>query len=169
LDEIEIVAYDPNWPRLFAEEAARLRRALAPLPLLAVEHVGSTAVAGLAAKPIIDIHITTPRLSAAPIAPLERMGYSFWRDNPDKSAMFFVKGLPPAAIRRTHHVHITEPEGLADRLLFRDYLRAHPAEAARYERLKRRLAEDHRDDREAYTRAKGAFVRGCLDRARAGL
>lgn len=171
MDEIEIVAYDPAWPVLFAEEAARLRRALAPLPLLAVEHVGSTAVAGLAAKPIIDIQMTVPalRMAAASVEPLEAMGYSFWRDNPDKGAMFFVKGLPPAAPQRTHHVHITEPEKLVDRVLFRNYLRAHPDEASRYASLKRKLAADHRLDREAYTQAKGAFVRRCLERARADI
>jgi GrpB-like predicted nucleotidyltransferase (UPF0157 family) len=171
MDEIEIVAYDPSWPALFAAESAQLRRVLAVLPVLAVEHVGSTAVAGLAAKPIIDIHVTVAALSAAAasIAPLEAMGYSFWRDNPDKTSMFFVKGLPPAAALRTHHVHITEPEKLVERLLFRDYLRAHSDEAARYEALKRRLANDHRHDREAYTQAKTAFVRLCLERARAGV
>jgi GrpB-like predicted nucleotidyltransferase (UPF0157 family) len=169
MDEIEIVAYDPAWPARFAEEAARLRLALAPLPLLAVEHVGSTAVAGLAAKPIIDIHVSVPMLSAAApsVSRLEALGYAFWHDNPDKSAMFFVKGLPPAAAQRTHHVHITEPEKLIERILFRDYLRAHPAEATQYAMLKRQLAVEHRHDREAYTHAKGAFVRRCVERARA--
>ncbi len=161
MDEIEIVAYDPRWPALFAAEGARLRATLDPALVLAIEHLGSTAVPGLAAKPVIDIFITTPSIAAAQalIAPLEALGYLFWSDNPRKDRMFFVKGLPSHGARRTHHIHVMEATAeLAGHRRFRDHLRAHPEEAERYAALMRSLAERHRGDREAYTEAKKAFI-----------
>jgi len=114
MDDIEIVEYDPRWPAMFAEEAALLRQALDADLLIAVEHFGSTAITGMAAKPIIDILIAVRSLAearATVIEPLERLDYVFWADNPKTDRMFFVKGMPPYRARRTHHVHITEPTG----------------------------------------------------------
>jgi GrpB-like predicted nucleotidyltransferase (UPF0157 family) len=97
---------------------------------------------------------------------IQRLGYVFWAENPKTDRMFFVKGMPPYGVRRTHHVHISEPTGESWlNLLFRDYLRAHPDEAQRYERLKRDLAIVHRADREAYTDVKAAFVEEILTKA----
>jgi GrpB-like predicted nucleotidyltransferase (UPF0157 family) len=162
MDEIEIVAYDPAWPAQFAQEAARLRAALDGDLVLAIEHFGSTAIPGLAAKPIIDILIGVRALRQARagfVAPLRRLGYVFWADNPKTDRLFFVKGMPPYGARRTHHVHVGERDGeLFRRLPFRDYLRTHPEAARDYEALKRDLAARHRTDREAYTAAKTAFV-----------
>ena len=159
-DEIEIVPYDPCWPSLFAEEAARLRQALPADLILGLEHFGSTAIPGLAAKPIIDILIAVRSLSDArerAIEPLEAIDYAFWYDNPKTDRMFFVKGMPPYGVRRTHHVHMTEMTGeMWGRLAFRNHLRAHPADARRYERLKKGLVLRHRDDRDTYTEAKAA-------------
>jgi GrpB-like predicted nucleotidyltransferase (UPF0157 family) len=170
MDEIEIVPYDPHWPALFAAEAARLRAVLDPNLILGLEHFGSTAIPGLAAKPIIDILIAVLSLAeaqATAIAPLENLGYLHWYDNPKTDRMFFVKGLPPHGARRTHHIHMTEQTGeMWQRLAFRDYLRAHPDEAARYESLKRDLATQHRDDREAYTDAKEAYIQAVMAKAR---
>jgi GrpB-like predicted nucleotidyltransferase (UPF0157 family) len=172
MDEIEIGPYDPRWPALFEEEAARLRAALDPALILGLEHFGSTAVPGLAAKPIIDILIAVRSLAEAQetaIEPLESLGYLYWDDNPKTDRMFFVKGLPPNAARRTHHVHMTETAGeMWQRLSFRDYLRAHPDEAANYERLKRDLAAKYRDDREAYTEAKESYVQAFTTKAKPG-
>ncbi len=91
---------------------------------------------------------------------MEGLGYVFWADNPKVDRLFFVKGLPPAAPRRTHHVHMTEQgsDMWRKRLLFRDYLRVHPDEAARYHALKTAWAAEHRHDREAYTDAKTSYV-----------
>jgi GrpB-like predicted nucleotidyltransferase (UPF0157 family) len=162
-DEIEIVDYDGSWPRLFEEERALLERALPPDQILAIEHAGSTAVPGLAAKPIIDIFIAVPSIEVARatlVAPIKAIGYVYWAENPDKIRMFFVKGMPPYGERRTHHIHIVEPtsETWHRTLAFRDYLRDHPDEAERYQQLKRDLARHHRSDREAYTRAKDSYV-----------
>lgn len=166
MDEIEIVEYDPRWPALFAEEAVRLRAALDPDLVVGLEHFGSTAIPGMAAKPIIDILIAVRSLAEARatfIEPLEELDYVFWADNPKPDRLFFVKGMPPYGERRTHHVHVVEPTAEPwQRLGFRDYLRTHPAEAKRYAALKRKLANDHRSDREAYTDAKAAFVAGIM-------
>lgn len=169
MDDIEIAAYDPNWPALFEHEATRLRAALSDEPITGLEHFGSTAIAGLAAKPIIDILIAVPSLAAARARfpeKLKALDYVFWPDNPKTDRLFFVKGMPPFGERRTHHVHVTEPTGeLWQRLAFRDYLREHPDEVLRYEALKRKLAAEHKTDREAYTAAKSDYVAEVLRKA----
>jgi GrpB-like predicted nucleotidyltransferase (UPF0157 family) len=162
MDEIEIAPYDSEWPALAAQEIARVRAALPSGLVRAIEHIGSTAVPGLAAKPIIDLMILTSALITArqlAVPPLEAMGYSYWRANPNPARMFLVKGLPPAA-RRTHHIHITEDKAELIRTCgFRDHLRRNAEDAKRYEALKRALASRYRTDREAYTDAKNDFVR----------
>jgi GrpB-like predicted nucleotidyltransferase (UPF0157 family) len=170
-DEIDIVDYDPNWPRLFEEERALIERALPPDQLLAIEHAGSTAIPSLAAKPIIDIFLAVRSIDVARatlVEPVKAIGYVYWAENPDKERMFFVKGMPPYGERRTHHIHVLEPksEFLQRTLAFRDYLRKHPDETARYHRLKQELAQRHRSDREAYTRAKDSYVLAVVERAR---
>jgi GrpB-like predicted nucleotidyltransferase (UPF0157 family) len=170
LDEIEIVEYDPRWPALFAEEAAQLRAALNPDLIVGLEHFGSTAIPGMAAKPIIDILIAVRSLVEARetfLEPLDELGYAFWADNPKTDRLFFVKGMPPYGERRTHHVHVAEPTAEPwQRLSFRDYLITHPDEARRYADLKQTLAVRHRTDREAYTEAKAAFVEEIMAKVR---
>lgn len=167
-DEIHVCDYDPRWPALFAAEAPRVRAALGEDLVLAVEHFGSTAVPGLAAKPVIDILVVARSVEAARarVPELAALGYAYWYENPKTDRLFFVKGLPPNG-PRTHHVHVGEPGGeLCDRLLFRDYLRAHSDEAARYAELKRALAVRHTEDREAYTEAKTEYIAAVMERAR---
>ena len=166
MDEVEIVDYDPRWPILFDEEAERLRATLDPSLIVGLEHFGSTAIPGLSAKPIIDILIAVRSLADAQanfVEPLRNLDYVYWAENPRKDRLFFVKGMPPFGSRRSHHVHMTEPHGeMWQRLAFRDYLRAHPEEAAIYEQLKRRLATEYKRDREAYTDAKSAYVESVM-------
>ncbi len=169
LDDIELVDYDPRWPALFAEEEKRLRSVLDPASIAGLEHFGSTAIPGMSAKPIIDILIAVRSLAEARrsyVAPLQGLGYVYWAENPKTDRMFFVKGMPPFGAGRTHHVHVTEREGeMWQRLAFRDYQRAHPDEALRYESLKQRLASRHGADREAYTEAKAAYVARVMRKA----
>ncbi|MFQ4140731.1 GrpB family protein [Chlorogloeopsis sp. ULAP02] len=168
-DEINIVEYDPRWQAMFAAEAARLTQALGKDLIVDIEHIGSTAVPGLAAKPIIDIMIGVQTLADAKVAiPLmEALGYVYWQDNPRPERMFFVKGMPPYGKQRTHHVHIIEAYGeFWQRKLFRDYLRIHSDEAKRYEALKRDLAARFRTDREAYTEAKSEYIKAVMEKAR---
>ncbi len=179
MDEITLVEYDPRWPEQFAQEAERVRAALGEDKVVAVEHFGSTAVPGLSAKPIIDMLVAVRSLQEArgyAVPALGAMGYAYWPDDPAPDRMFFVKGLPPNG-PRTHHVHVVEPSisynprlgefSFTDRLLFRDYLRAHPDEARRYENLKSDLAARFPDDREGYTEGKTEYVYGVTLKARA--
>lgn len=171
MDEVELVSHDPSWPARYEAEAERLAAALPAGLVLRMEHFGSTAVPGLIAKPVIDILVAVSDIEEAraeAVAPLEALGYAFWADNPRRDRLFFVKGLPPRAPRRTHHVHMMEPSAaMWDMLLIRDILREDPEEAARYAGLKRELAVRHRRDREAYTAAKSAYLAAMLARARA--
>ena len=160
-DRIEdLVAYDPSWPVQYEAEARAIRAALAGRPAGELVHFGSTAIPGLAAKPIIDIMLITGERAAWPalIEPIEGLGYVFWADNPRQDRLFFVKGMPPYGTRRTHHVHVRTPEDARVALVFCDHLRAHPEEAARYAALKRELATRYPTDRDAYTEGKARYV-----------
>src|SRR4051812_5546738 len=137
---IAIVPYDAAWPREFERERDRLEAGLGGLALR-IEHNGSTAVPGLAAKPVIDIQISVARLQPllAYAAPLARLGYVHAASADDDRCPFFHL---PADWPHTHHVHVVEAGGEEERqtLAFRDYLRAHPDAAREYEALKRALA-----------------------------
>jgi len=170
MDHIEIVEYDTRWSSLFLEEAKIIGSALGEQEFITIEHVGSTAIPDMAAKPIIDIAIVVKSLANAKphfVKPLEKLGYIFWPDNPDESEMFFVKGMPPYGERRTHHIRVME-EGkkVENKRLFRDWLIQHPTDAYRYKALKKDLAIHLRDDREAYTKAKDDFVKEILSKTK---
>ncbi len=159
---IEIVPADPGWPQRFERERALLEEAIAPWLTGAVHHVGSTAVPGLAAKPVIDILAGVESLDAsrACFERLEALGYSYAPYRPDEMHWF----CKPSPAHRTHHLHLvpTGSRRFEDELAFRDALRADDTLARAYERLKRELAAEHRDDREAYTAAKAGFIERAL-------
>jgi GrpB-like predicted nucleotidyltransferase (UPF0157 family) len=165
-EPVYLLPYDAAWPRLFDEERARLESVLGPWLDGPIEHIGSTAIPGLAAKPIIDIMAAVRDLPSsiaarAAVAPLD---YVYFPYRPDVMHWF----CKPSPARRTHHLHLVPVRSplWSDRLIFRDYLRGSPAAAAAYAALKADLAERYRFDREAYTDAKGEFVRAILERAR---
>ena len=171
-EEVAIAPYDPRWPELFLAEKAQLEACLPPELLGRIEHFGSTAVPGLAAKPVIDMLVEVQDLTATRerIVPILRgQGYQyFWRpthgdDGPPFYAWFIKRG--PRG-ERTHHIHMVEPSFTEhwDRLLFRDLLRQDPAVARGYERLKRDLAVHHSHDRVAYTHGKSVFIHGAMAR-----
>jgi GrpB-like predicted nucleotidyltransferase (UPF0157 family) len=170
-DRVSLVEYDANWPELFEEEADRIRSAIPGTIDFRLEHFGSTAIPGLAAKPIIDIMMIVADQSQWPrlVEPIKSLGYVFWADNPRRDRMFFVKGMPPFGERRTHHIHVRTPSDARSSILFRDYLRYHPEEVARYASLKRALAELHATDREAYTEGKRQFVDEIVGKAESSL
>lgn len=161
---IEVVEYDPEWPLLFEVEAARIRAACGD-GVRAIEHIGSTSVPGLAAKPIIDIMPGVEdigRARAVLVAGMEGLGYESMGEYGIAGRLYFRRGEP-----RSHHVHVFEighPEWRRH-LLFRDYLRAHPETAVEYAALKRELARAHGLDREAYTDAKAPFIERILELA----
>ena len=155
---VEIVRYDEAWPDLFEEEWRKLLGIIAPWLAGPIEHIGSTAVPGLAAKPVIDIMAGVASLDASrPALPvLAGLDYCYFPYRPD-SEHWFCK---PSPLFRTHHLHLV-PFGTVQwvgAIAFRDYLRAHPETAAEYQELKTRLAGAFQFDREAYTQAKGPFV-----------
>lgn len=165
MDEIIVEPYDPAWPAKFVEAQQFVAGCFTTPPLL-IEHIGSTAVPGLPAKPVIDVIVLVNDLQEglAAVPALEAGGYSYWRDNPDKTKLFLVKGLPPAP-HRTHHLHIHTARTEVDRhLAFRDALRRDPGLRDQYAALKRDLAERFRGDRDAYSDAKTAFVDDVVDR-----
>lgn len=163
-EPVELSEYDPEWPALFEAEADALHAILPPESTGRIEHIGSTAVPGLAAKPIIDILIETPSLQRVQeeIAPiLTARGYEFfWRPGPDALAWFIKRDEAGA---RTHHIHFMTPgRGFQDRISFRDHLRTNPAAASAYAELKRKAAAAHGNDRRAYAAAKTDFIRKAL-------
>jgi GrpB-like predicted nucleotidyltransferase (UPF0157 family) len=172
-DEVAIVPYDPEWPRMFRQEKAHLLSCLPIELILRIEHFGSTAVPGLAAKPIIDmlVEVTSLEETKTRIVPvLEAQGYDYfwrptWGNNTPPFYAWFIKRDHSG--RRTHHIHMVEYDCEHwDRLLFRDYLIAHPEIAHEYQELKIQLAHGHAHDREAYTEAKTEFVVRVTERAK---
>jgi GrpB-like predicted nucleotidyltransferase (UPF0157 family) len=168
-EEISIAPYDPEWPHLFQVEAAFLRSKLPKALVTRIEHFGSTAVSGLAAKPIIDILVQVKSLeeTQAEIVPLlESEGYDyFWRTDVSPAYAWFIKRN--SAQHRTHHIHMVEADSLLwDRLYFRDYLREFPEEAKRYADLKQLLSEQYPNDRIAYTKGKEAYVISVTEKAK---
>lgn len=167
-EEVVVVDYDSAWPELFAVEAGLLDAAIGKWITGGIHHVGSTAVPGLAAKPVIDILVGVGSLeSSRPcidlVAPLHYR-YAPYRT---EQMHWFCK---PDPAHRTHHLHLvpTDSQRYADELAFRDYLRAEDVRAQAYEALKRELAGQFRHDREAYTEGKGPFVTETLALARGG-
>lgn len=163
-DPVTIVPADPAWTEKFERGAAIIRAALGDL-VLGVEHIGSTSVPGLAAKPVVDMLVGLASmehvLAAAPI--LEAVGWEFPDSiNASLTDRRFGKLAPGG--ERTHHVHIVVFEGDEWRRLvaFRNALRASPDLARRYEALKHELAAKYADQREKYTAAKTDFVDGVL-------
>lgn len=163
-DPVVVVDYDPTWPALFATLRAPVAAALGDVAV-AVEYVGSTAIPGLAAKPIIDLDVAIRSAADLPevIGRLARLGYAYEGDKgiPGRAAFAW----PPQAAR--HHLYVCALDAAAYRqhLLFRDYMRAHPEAVAAYAALKRQLAARYRAHRDAYTEAKGPFVHTAMARA----
>lgn len=169
VDPIEIVEYDARWPDAFDEAAKELWSALAQW-VVAVEHIGSTAVPGLAAKPVIDIQVGVRSLDQSEqiVGAVEALGYQYVPE--------FENELPYRRYfrrwrngRRSHQIPLVERTNVDwwDRhIAFRDWLRAHATDRAAYEALKNRLAEAHTLDRATYTDEKTEFVRSITDRAR---
>lgn len=168
---IAIADYDPKWPIMYEEEKAKILSVIGH-KVVAIEHIGSTAVPNLGAKPIIDIMVAVRHLSDAEecIEPLKSIGYEYVPENeisiPERR--YFQKGTSEAP---NQHSHLHMVERTSDfwqrQLLFRDYLRAHPDVANQYCQLKKKLAAKHGSNREAYTDAKTSFIKSVVDQARA--
>ncbi len=154
---IIVLPYDPHWPALFTQVAGPLRAALGPTALR-IDHIGSTSVPGLDAKPVIDVQVSVAVLEPMDSyrGPLEQRGYGWHAENDDLTRPFFRE---PAGQRRMH-LHVTRGGSLGEQLalVFRDYLRAHAVAAQRYAGLKYQLADQYANDRRAYTKAKAPLI-----------
>lgn len=168
---IEVVDQTPEWSVLFEKEAAHLAVVFGT-QLAAIHHIGSTAIPGIKAKPIIDVLVVIKQIETIETfnAPMQQLGYrprGECLENPipgTPGRFYFSKDTAGV---RTHQVHVC-PEGhadIADKLAFRDYLRAHREEAEEYSRLKERLAAEHRHDIVGYIQGKDAFVQGMIAQA----
>lgn len=159
-----MVEYDPDWPARFRELRDRVAAALGPLAL-AIEHVGSTSVPNMCAKPIIDLDVVVrPEDVPAAISAVEALGYRHEGNLgvAGREAFRWVADFPE------HHLYVC-PEGspaLERHLLIRDYLREHPDIAREYAALKKQLAEKYHDNRTKYQAAKAEFVDSLLEKAR---
>jgi len=163
LQDLALSPYDPTWAVLYGNAAGSLRA----LPgSVQVEHIGSTAIPGIHAKPVIDIALT---VSSAPDSDILRralaaLGYVSHGEYGLPGRQFFTRGNPPEI-----HLHVVGPHSphWDDWLTFRDYLLQHPEWVKGYEEEKRRLVALVKGDRASYTRQKGAFIKDVLRRARA--
>lgn len=163
--------YDPTWPVSFDRQAAVLDEALGPWLDGSVEHIGSTAVPGLVAKPIIDIVAVVDDIGCAPAVTsrLEEAGWLSAPEPPD-AGLRKLSFCTPSVERRTHHLHVVERSsgGWRGWLAFRDALRRRPELVTEYGELKRRLARDHGADpnqRDAYRAGKAAWIAAVTEAA----
>jgi GrpB-like predicted nucleotidyltransferase (UPF0157 family) len=162
---IELVQHQTEWKSIFESEANLLREAVGDY-IIAIEHIGSTSIAGLEAKPIIDILVGVRKLEDAEkyIAPLAQIGYEYRGEAGIAGRFYFRKGTCEVS---THHLNIVEMMSnfWHSHLLFRDYLRQHADAAQSYGTLKRELASKHEGNRPAYTKAKADFIESVLEKA----
>ncbi|MBN2323241.1 MAG: GrpB family protein [Spirochaetes bacterium] len=167
---VTLSTYSPEWPKAYEKEKSVLTRILGPAIALRIEHIGSTAVYGLSAKPTIDILVEIPASPAIHKEIKNKMtasGYIYMKEQ--KKHLMFVKGYTPEGLApESFHVHMgpKEQRWLWDRVCFRDYLRRNPDIAREYERLKKRLSLKYTNDRESYTEEKGKFIKRITELSR---
>lgn len=164
-ESVSAAPYDPEWPRQFAELAARIRTALGPLALR-IDHVGSTAIPGLAARPIIDVQVSVQSFDNINAIEwgMNSIGLHYRPENPDKTQRCFRE--TPGERRARVHVRRAGSFQEEFTLLFRDYLRRHPADARAYEENKQALAPGRFDVRQSYMDGSGQAVWSVIARAR---
>ena len=165
MNAIKVADYDPGWPRVFDAHRREIESLLGEL-VTDIHHIGSTSVPGLAAKPKIDMDVVI-RAADDVIEAIERIkpaGFAFHGDPYVEGRWTFTRGYGSYGIR----LYVCGPNNRAhvDRLLFRDWLRAHPRDAAAYGSLKRRLASEANGDWDFYTGGKSEFVAGIVEMAR---
>jgi GrpB-like predicted nucleotidyltransferase (UPF0157 family) len=168
MDDVVIADYNSRWPSYFAEEAEWIRQVFGA-SLVALEHIGSTSVPGLAAKPVIDIQAVVQSVagaqSAAPALALQGWQQGVFALDPERRLYFRKYNAQRIRTGQLHIYESTHPAAAAH-LLFRNYLRAHPEEAALYASLKRELAQQFPTDRLAYNDAKTAYIEAVVAKAR---
>jgi GrpB-like predicted nucleotidyltransferase (UPF0157 family) len=166
---VVITAYNPDWPRLASIESGKILRAVGQEFISRIEHIGSTAVPGLSAKPTIDFILEILEITDCDflIKKLQELDYNYIPrpENPSPH-MMFAKGYSEYGITgQTFHIHVRYP-GDWDEIVFRDYLRKNQSVADDYLKLKKRLAKEFKYDRERYTEGKSDFIKSIILMAR---
>ncbi len=159
-DHIELFDPQAHWGKLAAAEIHAIQHHV-NLPYARIEHLGSTAISGLPAKPVLDLFIAVSDINTATqwVTPLFELGYVFWAENPNKQHLRFFKGMPPYGTARSHHLHIMpDNQNFNDRVRFRDILLNNPKRREQYKQLKQQLAKQYQFDRERYTAKKSEFI-----------
>lgn len=158
---VKLLPHNKKWHSLFEKEKKLMEQSIGDL-VLDIQHIGSTSIPGIPAKPIIDISVGIRSMKNARklVKSFEAMGYEWRNDTPwknDNTQLLFVKG--PES-KRTHYVHLMRYKGKIwnNDVLFRDYLRKNKARAKKYAELKRDLAKRHANDRATYTESKSSFI-----------
>jgi len=168
---IRIVPYNPEWKTLFEQEKVLIIKVLSEKLALNIEHIGSTSIANLVAKPTIDILIEVPKLSGKTkqviTKKLETIGYKNMHNSETEKKMTFGKGYDLGFVNvQTYHAHIREKGNiLQDEIYFRDYLRQNSAARDEYTKLKYALAEKYQFNREKYTEGKTEFVKKITEKS----
>ena len=164
---VKLCEHHDEWAKLYEQEKQLLLETFGD-SIIAIEHVGSTAIPGVPAKPLIDMNVAIPSIDDATIEKfipkLQELGYTYMHKYPDRH--FFAKGPEE---KRTHHLNLVKvgsETGWNDHILFRDYLNNHKTARDEYTALKLRLAQQFAEDRESYTKAKEEFILGIIQQAR---
>jgi len=165
---VRLAPYEDEWTHLYVEERARLQEAVGD-QVLDIQHVGSTAIPGIVAKPILDIAVAVRSFEAAYVCiePIVALGYEYHGENGIPRRHYFVRRDPDSG-QTIVHLHVNEVDGpdWENQVLFRDYLLAHPEAAEEYVALKQELATQYPRDRDAYTEGKAPFIERILRLAR---
>lgn len=170
-ERVHMLPYDPRWSEMFEVERTFLENVFPTDLLQRIEHIGSTAVPGMSAKPTIDIQVEVNdlgRVREEVVPVLTGAGYEFiWRKSIGEQQPYYAWFIKRNANgKRTHHLHVVEPDSASlDRLIFRDHLRTHPHAVARYEALKKDLTLRYPNDRVAFTQGKTEFIATILAEA----
>ena len=164
-DKVSLVDYCPDWTQAFEQEKKNLQKILGNAAL-AIEHVGSTSIPGLSAKPILDVAVAVKNVKTlVKVMPiLANAGYDIL-DSIEKCGEVLARKGPPEC--RTHYIHVEVMDSIywKNHIVFRDYLLKHPAYIEQYETLKKNIAKQFKEDRKKYTAAKDEFIRSVLKAA----
>ena len=166
---VKLVKYNPKWEQGFRREAKKIKKVF-DKNVFDIQHVGSTAIPGILAKPIIDMVLIVPSLQKAKhyVKKLQAIDYELAKNDARKERLFFTKGSEQ---KRTYYLHVGEigSDYAEDMILFRDYLRSHKDTAREYSKLKKQLGEKYQSTREIYTVKKEKLIKEIIKKAKKSL
>ncbi|TET77291.1 MAG: GrpB family protein [Candidatus Heimdallarchaeota archaeon] len=163
---VKLKPYNPQWKEFFKKEKKLISSVITAF-LIDIQHIGSTAIPNIVAKPIIDVAVAIDSLDNIEkiIPPLENIGFIYRGEQGIPDRHMFVKG---GENYRTHHLHVMQKDHYEwnKHILFRDYLKKHPNDAKQYSELKQKLFLKYGNDREKYTESKSEFIQNIIEKAK---